>query len=67
MCLGALRDAAAHAQTSNANGLFYLSRAQKAYDSGDYTAALSALDEAFQAGLVERAVRARNPAPRPGS
>jgi tetratricopeptide (TPR) repeat protein len=42
---------AAHAQTSDANGLFYLSRAQKAYDSGDYTAALSALDEAFQAGL----------------
>ena len=42
---------AAQAQSANANGLFYLSRAQKAYESGDYSAALSALDEAFQAGL----------------
>ncbi len=40
-----------HAQTSDANGLFFLSQASKAYESGDYKAATASLDEAFQIGL----------------
>ncbi|MGO9547240.1 MAG: SPOR domain-containing protein [Rhodomicrobium sp.] len=39
------------AQTSEANGLFMLSRAQTAYESGDFAAATASLEEAFQLGL----------------
>ena len=42
---------AARAQTSDGNGVYHLSRAQKAYESGDLGAASAALDEAFQSGL----------------
>jgi hypothetical protein len=42
---------AALAQTSDSNGLFLLSQAVKAYESGDYKAASDSLNEAFQIGL----------------
>ncbi len=42
---------AAFAQNNDSVGLEFVSRAVKAYDSGDYKAAAASLDEAFQAGL----------------